>query len=187
MKRYLLKLILSVFSISFLALVGCQTVVTDVNAELAALGKEKKDLGIPVIFNENYTELPPDPVEPEKPETETEQVAEADTRENREDANEDKREDEDNETGDEDKDPEDGEEEVTDEEGEETEEEEETEEVEIPEDFDPEFYAATYPDVAAVYGTTPEALYRHYLEYGQAEGRARNAEEYNAMINEVTE
>lgn len=39
------------------------------------------------------------------------------------------------------------------------------------EKFDPAFYAATYPDVVAVLGTDVNALYDHYLTYGQKEGR----------------
>jgi hypothetical protein len=41
--------------------------------------------------------------------------------------------------------------------------------------FDPAYYAATYPDVAAVVGNSPKALYAHYLKYGKAEGRKPNA------------
>lgn len=37
--------------------------------------------------------------------------------------------------------------------------------------FDPEFYAQTYPDVADVFGTNAEALYKHYVSYGKAEER----------------
>lgn len=37
--------------------------------------------------------------------------------------------------------------------------------------FDAEFYAATYPDVVAAFGTDPNVLYTHYLNYGAAEGR----------------
>ena len=37
--------------------------------------------------------------------------------------------------------------------------------------FDPAFYAAAYPDVAAVFGTDPNMLYMHYVLAGQAEGR----------------
>lgn len=37
--------------------------------------------------------------------------------------------------------------------------------------FDAEFYAQTYPDVAAAYGTDASALYRHYFSFGKAEGR----------------
>ena len=37
--------------------------------------------------------------------------------------------------------------------------------------FDPEFYAAAYPDVAAVFGTDANLLYMHYTLCGQAEGR----------------
>lgn len=37
--------------------------------------------------------------------------------------------------------------------------------------FDPVYYAQTYPDVAAVLGTDAEALYNHYVNFGQKEGR----------------
>lgn len=37
--------------------------------------------------------------------------------------------------------------------------------------FDAAFYAQIYPDVVAVFGTDADALYRHYLAYGKAEGR----------------
>ena len=43
-------------------------------------------------------------------------------------------------------------------------------------DFDPIFYAETYPDVAAVLGTDAEALYNHYINNGKAEGRLPHAE-----------
>ncbi len=39
--------------------------------------------------------------------------------------------------------------------------------------FDSEYYAALYPDVVAVFGTTDEnILYQHYVNYGRAEGRS---------------
>jgi len=37
--------------------------------------------------------------------------------------------------------------------------------------FDAEFYAAAYPDVVAVLGTSEAALYQHYVTCGRAEGR----------------
>lgn len=37
--------------------------------------------------------------------------------------------------------------------------------------FDPAYYAASYPDVAAVLGTDPQALLNHYLTCGIYEGR----------------
>ena len=43
------------------------------------------------------------------------------------------------------------------------------------EDFDPVFYAETYPDVVAVVGTDAEALYNHYINNGKAEGRLPHA------------
>ena len=39
------------------------------------------------------------------------------------------------------------------------------------EKFDPAFYAAAYPDVAAVLGTDANVLYNHYITCGMAEGR----------------
>ena len=39
------------------------------------------------------------------------------------------------------------------------------------EKFDPAYYAATYADVVNVLGTDVNALYNHYLTYGQKEGR----------------
>ena len=41
--------------------------------------------------------------------------------------------------------------------------------------FDAAFYAATYPDVVAVFGTDEKLLYQHYLQYGKAEGRIPHA------------
>lgn len=37
--------------------------------------------------------------------------------------------------------------------------------------FDPVYYAVTYPDVVAVFGTDHQALLNHYLTYGINEGR----------------
>ena len=45
----------------------------------------------------------------------------------------------------------------------------------VPDWFDPVFYAKEYPDVAAVMGTDAGVLYRHYLNYGKAEGRKFSA------------
>lgn len=39
------------------------------------------------------------------------------------------------------------------------------------EKFDPVYYAAAYPDVAAALGTDPQALLNHYLTFGMNEGR----------------
>ena len=46
--------------------------------------------------------------------------------------------------------------------------------------FDPQFYAATYPDVAAAFGTDENLLYQHYLKAGKAEGRLPYANAANA-------
>lgn len=43
-------------------------------------------------------------------------------------------------------------------------------------EFDAEFYAQTYPDVAAVYGNNANMLYQHYVQYGKAEGRLATAQ-----------
>lgn len=42
-------------------------------------------------------------------------------------------------------------------------------------DFDPVFYANTYPDVKAAFGNDEKALYNHYIKYGKAEGRLASA------------
>lgn len=44
------------------------------------------------------------------------------------------------------------------------------------EDFDPVFYAETYEDVAAALGTDADALYNHYINFGQKEGRFPNVD-----------
>lgn len=36
--------------------------------------------------------------------------------------------------------------------------------------FDPTFFAATYPDLVAQIGTDTNAMYQHYLKYGQCQG-----------------
>ena len=45
-----------------------------------------------------------------------------------------------------------------------------------PETFDPIFYGQRNPDVVAVYGPNPDRLYRHFLDYGQAEVRLGSAD-----------
>lgn len=44
-----------------------------------------------------------------------------------------------------------------------------------PEWFDADFYARTYPDVAAAIGTNPAMLFDHYVKYGRSELRLPNA------------
>ena len=44
-----------------------------------------------------------------------------------------------------------------------------------PETFDAAYYAANNPGVVSVYGTAPDRLYRHFIDYGQAEGRLGKA------------
>jgi len=58
--------------------------------------------------------------------------------------------------------------------------------------FDPIYYAQTYPDVAAVLGTDAEALYNHYVNFGQKEGRipyagAQPGEVVDGIANVATE
>ena len=43
--------------------------------------------------------------------------------------------------------------------------------------FDANYYANKYPDVVQVFGTDPNLLYKHYVEYGIKENRYQNAEE----------
>ena len=55
------------------------------------------------------------------------------------------------------------------------------------ENFDASYYASKYPDVVAVYGTSEEMLYKHYVEYGQKEGRFKNlSEEQTGIVTPVT-
>lgn len=54
-------------------------------------------------------------------------------------------------------------------------------------EFDAEYYAATYPDVVAVLGTDEEVLYKHYLEYGKAEGRKPYADATSSSSQPTTE
>ena len=42
--------------------------------------------------------------------------------------------------------------------------------------FDPVFYAATHPDIAAAYGNDEGAMLLHYLQYGAEEGRQPSAD-----------
>ncbi len=47
--------------------------------------------------------------------------------------------------------------------------------------FDSTYYAQRYPDVAAIYGTEPEALYSHFVNAGMAEVRQPSAA-FNVQI-----
>ena len=197
MKNCAFKTAVVALALSVLALFGCETVVTDVNAELAAIYPEE-DLGIPVNFNENYIEVAYNPSAGTKEATEEDlsEKKEEITSENTEAVTEDDtNNDEDAEiVSEEDGDFEDAEAE----EGDESEEESETDGEVAEEDdsdsdlnssmaeenFDAEFYARTYPDVVAVFGDSAEALYKHYQDYGKAEGRSCNEEEF-ALLNET--
>lgn len=53
--------------------------------------------------------------------------------------------------------------------------------------FDAAYYAAKYPDVVEVFGTDPNALYAHYLNYGIKELRYKNAtEEATGVIEDIS-
>ena len=209
MKNCLAKTVLVVLAISVLSLFGCKTIVTDVNAEMEAIYPDA-DLGIPVNLNENYIEVAynpsaapsvdiEDPVkEDDKSVENTETVSEiikdeeedvlttyedeTDSEDEEDIAEEDGEETDGEETDGEDADSEDGNDS-------DTEDNEENGESDLnasmaEDNFDAEFYARTYPDVVAVFGDSAEALYKHYQDYGKAEGRSCNEEEF-ALLNEA--
>ncbi len=208
MKNCLAKTVLVVLAISVLSLFGCKTIVTDVNAEMEAIYPDA-DLGIPVNYNENYIEVAYNPSAAPSEDTEdqvkeddksvenTETVSEIikdeeedvlttyedETDSEEEDiAEEDGEETDGEETDGEDADSEDGNDS-------DTEDNEENGESDLnasmaEDNFDAEFYARTYPDVVAVFGDSAEALYKHYQDYGKAEGRSCNEEEF-ALLNEA--
>lgn len=209
MKNCLAKTVLVALAISVLSLFGCKTIVTDVNAEMEAIYPDA-DLGIPVNYNENYIEVAYNPSAAPSEDTE-DQVKEDDKSvENTETVSEIiKDEEEDVLTTYEDETDLEDEEDIAEEDGEETDGEEtdgedadsedgndsDTEDNEengesdlnasmAEDNFDAEFYARTYPDVVAVFGDSAEALYKHYQDYGKAEGRSCNEEEF-ALLNET--
>ena len=53
--------------------------------------------------------------------------------------------------------------------------------------FDADYYAQTYPDVAAAIGTGRDALYNHYVTFGKAEGRSACASDAGQHAAGVTE
>ena len=208
MKSHVYKTALVILMLSFVSFAGCTTVVTDVN-DILGSDRNSGELGIPVNYNKDYVEVAYNPSSAAEEETEEDAVSdtEDETKESDNNDKEDSREnDKDLKSGDDEKDSDSEEtEEDTEEESDENsdnpdedledESEEDTDEEEKEDDlnasmasdnFDAEFYAATYPDVVAVFGNSPEALYKHYLDYGKAEGRSCNAEEY-ALLNESTE
>ena len=63
--------------------------------------------------------------------------------------------------------------------------EEKKEEVKIPDSFDANYYANNNPDVVAAFGNSPEALYKHYLNYGKKEGRSQNANEAAQKVQQA--
>ena len=175
-----------------ITLMGCDPVVTDINAIIGS--SDSNAPGIPVQYNPDYVEVSIEDLLND-PEDISEEVSEKITEDN------DTIEDNDQEitqVASNDIDEPDADETLSQAEGEDEEEEEITEENTdeengepenasvIPEEFDAEFYAATYPDVVAVFGDSPETLYKHYLEYGKAEGRSCNAQEY-ALLNETSQ
>lgn len=54
-------------------------------------------------------------------------------------------------------------------------------------DFDPVYYASQNPDVVEHYGDDPGALYQHYLEHGEEEGRAATEAEAQQQISSQEE
>ncbi len=50
--------------------------------------------------------------------------------------------------------------------------------------FDAQFYAETYPDVVAAKGSSENAMWEHYVEFGRNEGRLPYA---NAQIQSVSQ
>ena len=215
MKSHVCKTALVILMLSFVSLLGCRTVVTDVNA-LLGTNESGENLGTPVNYNKDYVEVV---YNASKPETEdivsesedeakddleeinedkskdeddkSERDADSKDKEESEDLNDESEEDSENEDDSENPDDEDtdnpDDETDADEEGESEENEDDDLNASMASDnFDAEFYAATYPDVVAVFGNSPEALYKHYLDYGKAEGRSCNAEEYS-LLNESSE
>ena len=215
MKSHVCKTALFILMLSFVSLLGCRTVVTDVNA-LLGTNESGENLGTPVNYNKDYVEVA---YNASKPETEdivsesedeakddleeinedkskdeddkSERDADSKDKEESEDLNNESEEDSENEDDSENPDDEDtdnpDDETDADEEGESEENEDDDLNASMASDnFDAEFYAATYPDVVAVFGNSPEALYKHYLDYGKAEGRSCNAEEYS-LLNESSE
>ncbi len=173
-----------------ITLMGCDPVVTDINAIIGS--SDSNAPGIPVQYNPDYVEVSIEDLLND-PEDISEELSEEITEDN------DTIEDNDQEitqVASNDIDEPDADETLSQAEGEDEEEitEENTDEENgepenasvIPEEFDAEFYAATYPDVVAVFGDSPETLYKHYLEYGKAEGRSCNAQEY-ALLNETSQ
>lgn len=192
MKARILKAIVPACIIC-ITLMGCDPVVTDINAIIGS--SDSNAPGIPVQYNPDYVEVSIDDILNNTEEV-SEDVPEEISDDN--DTNEDKDQDI-TQLAVNDTDESETEEVLTEAEAEENETEEEPEENTgeneedgplenasvIPEEFDAEFYAATYPDVVAVFGNSPETLYKHYLEYGKAEGRSCNAQEY-ALLNETS-
>ena len=74
MKSRIAKTAVVALAISVLVFFGCETIVTDVNAEMEAI-YPNADLGIPVNYNENYIEVAYNP-QAVHSDTEEEQVNE---------------------------------------------------------------------------------------------------------------
>lgn len=198
MKSGMIKKMALLLAILVMPFAGCRTVVTDVNAVLSANGLNE-ELGTPVKYNENHIEVALNPVEDEtltenetdmEDNTQVAQNTEEDTNKPEEDEKEIKSEDSDNEdtedTENEDEDnPDEDDSDSEDEDGLEDEDngdEDESDEKTLEEqmaadNFDPVYYAENNPDVVAIYGDSPEALYKHYLDYGKAEGRKCHADD----------
>lgn len=57
-------------------------------------------------------------------------------------------------------------------------------------EFDAEYYAQNNPDVTAALGTDEDVLYRHFIEYGKAEGRlgcVNKYAEHGQVVSEIAD
>ena len=191
-------------SLSVLAF-GCNPVVTDINATLDT--KEVGENEVVVNRNKDFQEVeikevPDESTELAMADEETEsdtgvnqaELENKDTKENNDASLSEEDKDEKDTDGDTDNEGDEDGEDGDNKEGEDGEEGEDTEATpvdvpnveapDIPEEFDPQFYAERNPDVVAAVGDSPDALYKHYIDYGQAEGRCRNVAE-QALIDEA--
>ena len=214
MKNCLAKTVLVALAISVLSLFGCKTIVTDVNAEMEAIYPDAdlgipvnyNENYIEVAYNPSAapsedtedqvkeddksvenTETVSEIIKDEEEDVLTTYEDETDSEDEEDIAEEDGEETDGEETDGEETDGEDADSE--DGNDSDTKDNEENDESDLnasmaEDNFDAEFYARTYPDVVAVFGDSAEALYKHYQDYGKAEGRSCNEEEF-ALLNEA--
>lgn len=160
---------------------GCQTIVTNVNDYLetpegtiqiasAKDPSEKEENENTAEEKQEVSEKTEDEKQTEEPKEETEE------KEEESELSSEEEEEETDTDSEEEKDTEELSEEDEEDKEDEEDDKEKEDEIVIPPGFDAEFYAQQYPDVVAVYGNDPKLLYKHYIEYGKAEGRLANAE-----------